>query len=207
MQARARWQAEETWPWAASRFLLPGSCRGHIMTCRVATTLLIAIVSVAALLGQSPRQPGATFRVRVDAVEIDASVTDAAGNPVTDLTADDFEVLEDNSRQTITSFTVVNIPVDRVAPLTFGGQPVEPDVQSNEQADGRLYVFALGEVAPEQALRTRRFIRRFMEQYFSAADLAAVTFLGRARAANAQALTSNPRLILQSVDSFSGGFP
>jgi len=171
------------------------------------TALLVAMCVAPALLGQSRTQPEPTFRVRVEAVEIDASVSDAAGNPVTDLKADDFAVFEDKKAQSITSFTVVNIPVDRELRPTFAGRPIEPDVQSNDQGEGRLYVFALGEVSPEQALRTRRFIRRFMDRYFGANDLAAVTFLGRARAANAQALTNNPRLILESVDSFSGGFP
>jgi len=171
---------------------------------------VLALLSFAPiLLGQTrstpPSQP--TFRVRVDAVEIDASVTDARGNPVTTLTADDFEILEDKKPQTITSFTLVNIPVQRIERPLFGGRPIEPDVISNQNGEGRLYVFVLDEVAPEQALRTRRFLRRFIEQYFGANDVAAVSFLGRARAANAQGLTSNARLLLESIDSFSGGFP
>ena len=173
---------------------------------RRVTLALMAIAATAAILhGQNPQQP--TFRVRVDAVEIDASVTDARGNPVTNLTADDFEILEDRKPQVITSFTLVNIPVERVERPLFGGQPIEPDVISNQNGEGRLYVFVLDEVSPEQALRTRKFLRRFIEQYFGANDVAAVSFLGRARAANAQGLTSNARLLLQSIDTFTGGFP
>lgn len=175
------------------------------MTRRV-TSALIATVAAASLVhGQNQPQP--TFRVRVDAVEIDASVTDASGNPVTNLTADDFEVLEDRKPQVITSFTLVNIPVERIERPLFGGQPIEPDVISNRNGEGRVYVFVLDEVAPEQALRTRRFLRRFIEQYFGANDVAAVSFLGRARAADAQGLTSNARLLLESIDKFTGGFP
>jgi hypothetical protein len=106
--------------------------------------------------------------VRVDAVEIDASVTDASGNPVTNLTADDFAILEDRKPQVITSFTLVNVPVERIERPLFGGQPIEPDVLSNQNGEGRLYVFVLDEVAADQALRTRRFLRRFIEQYFGA---------------------------------------
>ena len=169
------------------------------------TLVLIVIVAAAQLL-QGQNQPQPTFRVRVDAVEIDASVVDARGNPVTNLSADDFEILEDRKLQVMTSFTLVNIPVERIERPLFGGQPIEPDVLSNQSGEGRLYVFVLDEVAPEQALRTRRFLRRFIEQYFGANDVAAVSFLGRARRANAQGLTSNARLLLESIDSFSGGF-
>ncbi|HEY7185482.1 MAG TPA: VWA domain-containing protein [Vicinamibacterales bacterium] len=175
------------------------------MTRRVALVLLAIVATASLLRGQNQPQP--TFRVRVDAVEIDASVTDASGNPVTNLTADDFEILEDRKPQVITSFTLVNIPVERVERPLFGGQPIEPDVITNQNGEGRLYVFVLDEVAPEQALRTRKFLRRFIEQYFGANDIAAVSFLGRASAANAQGLTSNARLLLESIDKFTGGFP
>ena len=42
------------------------------------------------------------FRVGVDAVRIDAVVTDRDGRIVSDLTADDFEVRQDGKRQTVT---------------------------------------------------------------------------------------------------------
>ena len=172
---------------------------------RVTLALMATVAAASILHGQNQQQP--TFRVRVDAVEIDASVTDARGNPVTTLTADDFEILEDRTPQAITSFTLVNLPVERVERPLFGGQPIEPDVISNQNGEGRLYVFVLDEVSPEQALRTRRFLRRFIERYFGANDIAAVSFLGRANAINAQGLTSSARLLLESIDTFTGGFP
>ena len=48
-------------------------------------------------------------------------------------------------------------------------------------------------------------MRRFLEQYFAPNDLGAVVFLGRADHSKAQGLTNNPRLLLQAVDSFTGG--
>ena len=176
------------------------------MTRRVFFPLLAVIATAQALRGQSAPQPQPTFRVRVDAVELDASVTDARGNPVTDLTADDFDILEDGKPQTITSFTLVNIPMERLERPMFAGRAIESDVQSNEQPEGRLYAFVLDEVDGDQALRTRRFLRSFIERYFSANDVAAVSFLGRARSANAQGLTGSPRLLLESIDTFAGGF-
>jgi VWFA-related protein len=173
------------------------------MASRVATALLL-VVCCAHLLGQAPSQP--TFRVQVEAIEIDASVTDARGNVVTDLTKDDFEILENGRPQTITSFGLVNIPRAPAERPLFAANRIEPDVQSNNQGEGRLYVFALDQVRGEQILRTRRFVRRFLEQYFAPNDLGAVVFLGRADHSKSQGLTNNPRLLLDSVDAFSGGF-
>ena len=173
------------------------------MTSRVAIALFVCVCCAHVLVGQAPQQP--TFRVQVDAVEIDASVTDAQGNVVTDLTRDDFEILEDGKPQTITSFALVNIPRLRAERPLFAANAIEPDVQSNNQAEGRLYVIALDQVRGQQILRTRRFVRRFLEQYFAPNDLGAVVFLGRADHSKAQGLTNNPRLLLQAVDSFTGG--
>jgi len=176
------------------------------MTFRTAAVVLaVAGCALGLSAQQSGQQPEPTFRVQVDAVEIDAVVTDAQGNLITDLARDDFEILENGTPQTITSFGRVDIPLEKaVRPLL--GPAAEPDVQSNNRGDGRLYVIALDEMAGEQALRTRRFLRRFFEQYFGANDLGAVVYLGRARHADSQDLTSNPRLLLKAVDAFTGGF-
>ena len=58
--------------------------------------------AVAAQEPQEPQEPPpVTFRVEVNYVEVDAIVTDANGNPITDLTAKDFQVTEDGRPQTI----------------------------------------------------------------------------------------------------------
>lgn len=173
------------------------------MTSRVATALFVCVCCAHILVAQAPQQP--TFRVQVEAIEIDASVTDVRGNVVTDLTKDDFEIFEDGKPQTITSFALVNIPFARSERPLFAANRIEPDVQTNNQGEGRLYVFALDQVTGEQILRTRRFVRRFLEQYFAPNDLGAVVFLGRADHSKAQGLTNNPRLLLDSVNAFSGG--
>jgi hypothetical protein len=47
-----------------------------------------AVVLAGSLV--AAQQP--TFRVQIDAIELDAFVTDAQGNPVRGLTVDDFEI-------------------------------------------------------------------------------------------------------------------
>jgi VWFA-related protein len=60
-----------------------------------------------------PQQPQTTFRTGVDAVTVDAIVTDKQGNPVTDLTAADFEIKENNKLQTIDTFKRVDLTGDK----------------------------------------------------------------------------------------------
>ena len=53
----------------------------------------------------TPQQP--TFRARIDSVSVDVIVTDRQGNPVTELTADDFEIRESGKPQKIETFKLV----------------------------------------------------------------------------------------------------
>src|SRR5215831_665181 len=154
--------------------------------------LLATAIHLAAAQGQSP-----TFRVHVEAVELDASVTDARGNAITDLKVADFEVLEDGRPQSISSLVLVRVPGAEAVRLQSPPGPALIDVQSNSRGEGRIYLIALDDVSPAQALRTRRFVRRFVEQYFGPNDLGAVTFLGRgARSTDAQGWTRDPQRIV-----------
>ena len=88
------------------------------MKFRVMAVLVALFLTVVAGGAQERPQPTSIdtpiFRAKVDAVELDAFVVDAAGNPVTDLTVEDFEILEDGRPQPITSFAVIDIPIERV---------------------------------------------------------------------------------------------
>jgi VWFA-related protein len=149
-------------------------------------------------------QPPVTFRVEVNYVEVDAFITDAQGKVVTDLTEADFEVLEDGKSQKISSFSLVNIPIERAERPLFAGKPVEPDVQTNEHLEGRIYLLVLDDIHTDftRTPRVKAAARRFIEQNFGTNDLAAVVYTGRSDAS--QDFTNNPRLLIQAIDKFNG---
>src|SRR5215468_7415431 len=99
---------------------------------RSAVAACVLLAAGAVLGAQQP-----TFRVRVDAIEIDAFVTDAQGNPVKGLTLDDFQILEDGKPQVITSFSQVDIPFEPRAGTRDLSAAVDPDVVANDNSDGR----------------------------------------------------------------------
>ena len=155
---------------------------------------------------QTPTGPGQlVFRGGVTVVQIDAYVTDAQNQPVTDLKEEDFEVLEGGKPRTISTFAAVSIPIDPPVGLP-GPDSVEPDVASNAYPPARTYLFALDEVAPDRALRARNFMRRFIEQYLGPNDVAAIALTGRGLANSGQDFTNNRKLLLSAIDRFSGGF-
>src|SRR5258708_12997465 len=56
-----------------------------------------------------PAQQPPVFRTGINFVRVDVIISDKAGNPVSDLTAADFEVVEDNKPQKIETFKLVKL--------------------------------------------------------------------------------------------------
>src|SRR5205085_342319 len=64
----------------------------------------IAVTSLVAV----PLFAQTSARVEVKVINVDVSVIDASGKPVTDLKEDDFAVLEDNQPEKVTHFALMN---------------------------------------------------------------------------------------------------
>ena len=145
-----------------------------------------------------PQEPVATFRAGVRAIQIDAVVTDATGNPVRGLTADDFVITEKGKPQPITTFEAVDIPFEQQPP-----DLADADVVTNEGA-GRIYLIVIDSISAVNAAYAKRELRKFFETHFAPGDSAAVMFLDRAHATAGQDFTSNRRLLIKGVDSVVG---
>jgi VWFA-related protein len=180
------------------------------MTGRIATGIVIATLT-AAVAGQQAQSPGGatlpdvTFTVDVNYVEVDAVVTDAAGRPVTDLTAGDFELLEDGKPQTISGVSFVDVPIERTDRPVFASGPIDRDVVANDGSEGRLYLLVLDDLhtAAPRSVRVRQVARTFIERYFGANDYAAVVYTG-GRDVDGQDFTNDRHLLLAAIDRFAG---
>ncbi len=173
---------------------------------------MVLLAAGSALSGQQPPQarpdsqmPPVTFRTEINYVEVDAVVVDKDGNFVRNLRQGDFQIFEDGKPQKVTAFSYVDIPVARAEQPLFATQPVEPDVQSNTDAGGRVYVLVLDDLHTSvlRSARVRRAAREFIDRNLGANDLAAVIHTsGREDAA--QDFTSNRRRLDEAIGKFMG---
>ncbi len=133
--------------------------------------------------GQSTDAQGgiSVFRSGINYVRVDAFVTDDDGNPVFDLTADDFEVYEDEVLQTVDSFQVVQ--VDRTPelsgePLTSVGVTRSDQQLAASRADIRVFVVFLDDyhVRDGNSIRARRMLVDFIENDLISTDLVGVMY-------------------------------
>jgi VWFA-related protein len=189
------------------------------MPARAGLLVLALAVGLVHLAAQGPPPPGPsppaaqrpdqrppiTFRSEVNFVEIDAIVTDRDGRFVPDLKQEDFELVEEGKRQTITTFSLVNIPVDRSLSTGLARQAVEPDVTSNRQPfNGRIFLLLLDDYQTDLS-RTpfvRKAAREFVEKHVSSTDLVAVVHTSGRK--NGQDFTTSRTRLLAAIDSFSG---
>jgi VWFA-related protein len=138
--------------------------------------------------GQVARQGnGFVLRVQTNVVLVDVRVTDRHGNPVTNLTQDDFRVFEDGAPQKISSFSLENIGELASATGENGGPAIIdlgklPTVVSPAQVnrmvqDHRLIVlfFDLSSMQVDDLLRAIKAAENFTRKQMTPADLVAIT--------------------------------
>jgi VWFA-related protein len=168
------------------------------------TTLLMLLAVLAQ--APAPQQPPVTFKVEVNYVEIDASVTDAQGNFVRTLSKDDFQITEDGKPQALTAFSMVNIPIERVDPPLFSKTAIPPDVVSNRTPfEGRVFVLVLDDLNTRfsRTARSRAAARQFVERYVGANDIVAVVNTS-GYGKSMQEFTGNRALVLKAIDASMG---
>lgn len=176
----------------------------------VAAAVAIAATGVSSLAGQDPP----VFRSSVGLVEVDVTVIDKDGQPVRGLTRDDFEILEEDRLQDISTLSFVDIPY---APPRRTATPpkldVETDVTTNADPEGRVYVILLD--APSTAnpdalpdsrytVRAKQVAYQFVRNALQDGDYAAVVH-ARGTFRDAQGFTTSRRLIEASVERYGRG--
>lgn len=105
--------------------------------------LALGLAAQTVSSAQDPPQETPTFRARIDSVSVDIIVTDRRGNPVTDLTAEDFEIRERGKPQAIETFKLVRtdyLPGDPVPTNILS--IAEHERQTSDEAN-RLFVIFL----------------------------------------------------------------
>lgn len=147
---------------------------------------------------QQPQTPA--FRTRIDSVSVDVVVTDKDGRPVTDLTAEDFEVRESNKPQTIDTFKLIRLnDAVNLDPTTIREiHSLEDQAREAARDDVRIFVIFLDDyhVRRGNSLRIRDQLARFTDQLgprdlvaimYPLTPIAAITFT-QSPASTAQAL-------------------
>ena len=170
----------------------------------------VGLIFVAAPAAQAPSQSGAeavtpvpSFRIGVDAVRIDAVVTDKDGKLVTNLTADDFDVHQDGRPQKISLVRWVPIagPQSRTQPPAAMAQPDRSPRLGPAEVQRTVMIVAddLG-TSFESYPPMRAALHRLVDEQLGPNDLVAV--VKTSAPTNAlQQFTSDPKVLHAAIDA------
>lgn len=176
---------------------------------RVSLAILLSLSTFLPGLGQTPTQrpdeKDDVVKITTNLVQVDAVVT-KDGKPVTNLTADDFELYEDGRKQTITSFAYIS-NVANVASNTAASKrdkasadapPVEPIQRDVARRIIAVVVDDLG-MSAESMNQVRRRLRTFVTEELQPNDLVAIIRTGSDVGA-LQQFTNDKRMLNRAVD-------
>ena len=163
--------------------------------------------SETAASGEADARPQTpVFRSAINFVRVDAIVTDDDGNPILDLTEDDFRVFEDEVEQTIESFRLVEVtgvPDPALPPPSS----IRNDYDQEREAarpDSRIFVFFLDDyhVRDTNAIRARSTLVEFVETQLKPTDLVGIMY--PLTPIMDMWLTRNHDQVIRALENFEG---
>ena len=167
--------------------------------------LAIIVVFIAQAIAQEP--PADVVKISTNLIQLDATVTDSKGNVIRDLTRDDFEIFENGKKQPVSGFSFVSHTAKKSETATSSSQPasgvIAPVPPTEVRPDRVRRAIAL--VVDDLSLsygsmnKTRRSLKKFVEEQMSDGDLVAVIRVGVGMGA-LQQFTSDKRQLLANID-------
>jgi VWFA-related protein len=170
--------------------------------------VLILGAGLAALAQESPKQtappqaktPDAVIKVSVKLVQVDATVTDEKGHPVRDLTAKDFEILQDGKAEIITNFSYVNPPANAL-PAARSGLPAGAPNKLRFEDVHRTVALVVDDIGLsfEDTAQIREALRHYVNHELQEGDLVAIVRTSSGMSALSQ-FTGDRRLLNAAID-------
>ncbi|MGB5015219.1 MAG: VWA domain-containing protein [Pyrinomonadaceae bacterium] len=173
----------------------------------IVLTLLFAAANILSQdTGASPKPTPPdddVVKISTNLIQIDVSVTDAKGKPITDIRPEEVEIYENGEKQTISNFSFVSSHTERsVKPAVIDktGVPIPQGTLSPEQIR-RTIALVVDDLSLsfESAYQTRRGLKKFVDEQMQDGDLVAIIRTGAGIGA-LQQFTSDKRILYAAIE-------
>jgi VWFA-related protein len=174
-----------------------------------AISVFVCILATQSSAQQGPPPPG-VIRINVNLVQVDAVVTDNKGKAVTDLKAEDFEVLQDGKPQAITNFAFIDVkestsrgfpPRPVAQPRGARATPLPPPPAFRPQQIRRTVALVVDDLglSSDSIIRVRQSITKWVDTQMQPGDLVAVIRTSAGMGA-LQQFTADKRLLHSAIE-------
>jgi VWFA-related protein len=153
------------------------------------------------------QQDDEVVRITTNLVQVDVTVTDKNGKPVTDLRPDEVEIQEDGRPQTITNFSYVSLEAEAQPVVAAPRAPVDkttppvPPVRLKPEDVRRTVALVVDDLSLsfESMHFTRQALKKFVDQQMQPGDLVAIIRTGGGIGA-LQEFTSDKRQLYAAIE-------
>lgn len=167
--------------------------------------LLFAGFAVSQEAKPQPTPPDDVVKITTNLIQVDVTVTDSKGKPVTDLKPEEIEIYENGKKQNITNFTFITSVREKVEkskqkekdPLAL---PEPPKVLKSEQVR-RTFALVVDDLSLsfDSAYYTRRALKKFVDEQMQEGDLVAIIRTGAGIGA-LQQFTADKRVLYAAIE-------
>jgi VWFA-related protein len=152
------------------------------------------------------QQPPPVFRTGVNFVRVDVIVNDGKGEPVTNLTQADFEVLEDGRLQEIEQFRLIKVdgnPLPGAPPPRELRNRIDEEIEISKD-DVRLFVLFLDDyhVRLGNSIGVKEPLIRFVQTQIRPNDVVGIMY--PLTPLDGITFTRNPATIISAIERFEG---
>lgn len=168
-----------------------------------AWAVALSLAAVAVPTAQTPQKPS-VFHSGVDLVRFDLSVTDADGNPLTDIKPNEIQIVEDGKALPIVMFQRVREPSGFYSDVAL--RAVSAEVTNNDAAPrGHLYIFVFDQdhITPGNEQYARQAAAKFIRTRVRNTDRIAV--FGVPGPGPDLQFTNNTQRAIGELDEVRGG--
>ncbi len=184
------------------------------MIVMIASTVLLrpilglGLIAAYAVAQQRAPAPQPIIRIDVNLVQIDAVVTDSKGKHVPDLTAKDFEILQDGRAQQISHVEYVRgsavpgvTPTQARLAKNHGAAPPAPSIPLKPENVHRTFAMVVDDLgmSVESIAHVRDALKNFVDRQMQPGDLVAIVRTSAGMGAFQQ-FTNDKRLLHASID-------
>lgn len=151
-----------------------------------------------------PAENDDVVKISTNLIQVDVTVTDKSGKIVTDLKPEDFEIFENNEKQTITNFSFVNSVTQKISaqkPNKNEASVPLPPVQIRPEQVRRTIALVVDDLglSAESIQTVKRALKKFVDEQMQPNDLVAIILTGKGMGALSQ-FTSDKNLLYAAID-------
>ena len=165
--------------------------------------LLFTLLSIAiSAQVPTPTPKDDVVKISTNLIQLDVSVTDAKGKPITDIRRDEIEIYENGKKQDISGFRFVSSvrETQNVVAADKNAPPLPPSMTRPESVR-RTIALVVDDLSLsfESAYQTRRSLKKFVDEQMQEGDLVAIVRTGAGIGA-LQQFTSDKRILYAAIE-------